>query len=127
VGLAPACIKTCPTKCLTFGARDELLHKAETRAADLKSSGKDSAGVYNPQGVGGTNVIYVLEHANRPERYGLPRDPVVPWTVRLWKGPVKWLGASVFLGGILGTFFHYVRYGPREYSDEEHQSQNPEV
>jgi hypothetical protein len=84
----------------------------------LRASGHGDAGVYNPEGVGGTNVIYVLKDAAHPEDYGLPRDPAIPWTLSLWKGPVKWLGTLVMLGGILGTFFHYVRYGPRVYRND---------
>jgi formate dehydrogenase beta subunit len=118
VGLSPACIKTCPTNCLTFGERTELLHRAESRAVELKADGHAAAGVYNPPGVGGTNVLYVLKDASTPEKYGLPKDPKIPWTVSLWKGPVKWLGTMVMAGGILGTFFHYVRFGPREYKDD---------
>lgn len=127
VGLEPACIKTCPTNCLTFGSRDDLLRKAESRSAALRENGHADAGVYNPAGVGGTNVIYVLREASQPQKYGLPRDPAIPWTVSLWKGPVKWLGSTVFLGGILGAFFHYVRYGPRESHDEDKRRENPEV
>ncbi len=119
VGLEPACIKTCPTSCLTFGARDDLLSKAESRAAELRADGRDSAGVYNPAGVGGTHVLYVLADATRPQDYGLPKNPSIPWTVALWKGPVKWIGNALLVGGILGTFFHYVRYGPRTYDDAE--------
>ena len=79
---------------------------------DLKSIGFFNAGVYNPPGVGGTHVLYVLARANEPESYGLPNNPQIPWTVRIWKGPLKWLGSAALLGGILGTFLHYVRYGP---------------
>ena len=127
VGLVPACIKTCPTSCLTFGDRDELMRKADSRAATLKASGSADAGVYNPAGVGGTNVIYVLKDGAHPERYGLTRDPTIPWSVYLWKGPVKWLGSLVFLGGILGTFFHYVRYGPDEEREESDGTKNSKV
>jgi formate dehydrogenase beta subunit len=119
VGLEPACIKACPTNCLTFGTREALLREAETRAEELRADGHETAGVYNPPGVGGTNVLYVLARADRPELYGLPRDPRVPWLVRLWKGPLKWLGNAVFLGGLLGVFFHYVCYGPWKHSDDE--------
>jgi hypothetical protein len=70
--------------------------------------------VYNPGGVGGTHVLYVLEHADQPELYGLPKDPQIPWTVALWKGPLKWIGNVMLVGGILGAFFHYVRYGPKK-------------
>ncbi len=123
VGLEPACIKTCPTSCLTFGSRTEMVRKAESRAETLKADGHADAGVYNPAGVGGTNVIYVLKHASTPEQYGLPKDPTIPWTVSLWKGPVKWLGTLVMAGGILGAFFHYVRYGPKH---EEAAREDPE-
>lgn len=120
VGLEPACIKACPTNCLTFGERGELVRLAEARAEELRADGKADAGVYNPQGVGGTNVVYVLEEASKPESYGLPKDPTVPWTVRLWQGPLKWTGSLLLLGGVLGTFFHYLRYGPKTYDDAEH-------
>ena len=117
VGLEPACIKACPTNCLSFGTREGLLAKAEARVEELKSDGRKQAGVYNPAGVGGTHVLYVLGHADHPENYGLPREPKIPWTVALWKGPLKWIGNAVLVGGILGTFFHYVRYGPRRYRE----------
>ena len=66
VGLEPACIKACPTNCLTFGTRNDLLEQAESRAQELQADGVTQAGVYNPSGVGGTNVIYVLAQADRP-------------------------------------------------------------
>ena len=119
VGLEPACIKACPTNCLTFGSREDLLAKAESRVETLRADGIEQAGVYNPAGVGGTNVLYVLAQADRVEAYGLPRDPQIPWTVALWKGPLKWLGNAALIGGLLGTFFHYLRYGPKGESDAE--------
>jgi len=117
VGLEPACIKACPTNCLTFGSRDDLVRLAGARAAALRADGKTNAGVYNPAGVGGTNVLYVLADATRPEDYGLPRDPTIPWQVRLWKGPLKWVGNAVLVGGVLGAFLHYLRYGPKEVEE----------
>ena len=115
VGLEPACIKSCPTGCLSFGTREDLLQIADTRAAALRSDGKPNAGVYNPIGVGGTHVLYVLADATKPESYGLPKEPRIPWTVSVWKGPLKWLGNVALVGGILGTFLHYLRYGPNEH------------
>jgi formate dehydrogenase beta subunit len=67
VGLEPACIKACPTNCLTFGSRDDLIQIANARSAELQEDGFAGAGVYNPQGVGGTNVLYVLKDASNPE------------------------------------------------------------
>jgi formate dehydrogenase iron-sulfur subunit len=49
----------------------------------------------------------------------LPKDPHVPWVVRLWKGPVKWLGNLAMLGGILGVTLHYLRYGPKQVDAEK--------
>jgi formate dehydrogenase beta subunit len=117
VGLEPACIKACPTNCLTFGAREDLLRAADARADTLRAEGKENAGVYNPAGVGGTNVLYVLSDAGAPELYGLPRNPEIPWQVRLWKGPLQWLGNTVFAGVILAAIVHYLRFGPREVEE----------
>ena len=119
VGLEPACIKACPTNCLTFGTREDLIQIANARTGELKQDGHAGAGIYNPEGVGGTHVLYVLKDAADPESYGLPKDPKIPWTVSLWQGPVKWLGNLLFTGGILGAFFHYLRYGPKPTGDEE--------
>ena len=70
VGLEPACIKACPTNCLSFGTREDLLRKAEDPWRLLKSDGFATAGVYNPPGVGGTHVLYVLARGDDPEMYG---------------------------------------------------------
>jgi hypothetical protein len=76
--------------------------------------------VYDPAGVGGTHVIYVLHDINNPEAYGgLPANPRVPWTVRLWKGPLKWLGNLAMAGGIAGVVLHYLRFGPKEVKEDK--------
>src|ERR1700737_1806134 len=115
-GLEPACIKSCPTGCLHFGTKDDMKDLAETRATQLRDNfGFEKAGVYDPAGVGGTGVIYVLHDATNPEAYGgLPKDPHVPWVVRFWKGPAKWIGNLAMLGGIVGVTLHYLRFGPKE-------------
>jgi formate dehydrogenase beta subunit len=119
-GLEPACIKACPTGCLEFGTKDDMLVKAAARAQQLREhSGFANAGVYDPSGVGGTHVIYVLHDVTNPEAYGgLPRDPRVPWTVRLWKGPLKWLGNLAMAGGLIGLFVHYLRFGPKSVEED---------
>ena len=120
-GLEPACIKACPTGCLQFGLKDDLKAEAETRAAQLREEyGHVNAGVYDPAGVGGTGVIYVLHDITNPEAYGgLPKDPRIPWIVRLWKKPVKWIGNLAMLGGVIGVTLHYLRFGPKEVDVEE--------
>ena len=44
--------------------------------------------------------MYVLHDIDHPELYGgLPKDPHVPWMVRIWKGPLKWLGNLAMAAG----------------------------
>ncbi len=74
VGLAPACVKTCPTGALQFGTKVDMVARGEKRVVDLKERGFQKAGLYNPQGVGGTHVMYVLQHADRPGLVQQPAD-----------------------------------------------------
>ncbi len=113
VGLEPACIKACPTGCLQFGIKEHLLERAEARVAQLKAAGFAQAAVYDPPGVGGTHVITVLAYGDDPEAYGLPRDPRVPLAVRVWKGPLRWIGSFALVAGLLGAVLHYLRFGPK--------------
>ena len=118
VGLEPACIKACPTGCLQFGTKPQMLEMANKRTAQLQSQGFQHAAVYDPPGVGGTNVITVLAYGDNLEAYGLPKNPTIPLAVWLWKVPLKWLGSLAMIGGILGTALHYLRFGPKEVKDE---------
>jgi formate dehydrogenase iron-sulfur subunit len=116
VGLEPACIKACPTGCLQFGSKEDMKAQAEGRVRQLhEQTSYKNAGVYDPSGVGGTHVIYVLHDATNPEAYsGLPADPHIPLLVRIWKGPLKWLGGLAITGGVFGVALHYLRFGPKE-------------
>jgi formate dehydrogenase beta subunit len=119
-GLEPACIKSCPTGCLHFGSKEDMKFEAEKRVTQLHANGHADAGVYDPSGVKGTHVIYVLGDAKHPENYGgLPSDPRVPMFVKLWKGPLKWLGGIGMVAGVLGVFMHYIRFGPKEIDKAE--------
>ena len=118
VGLAPACVKTCPTGAITFGGKAEMIRHAETRVADLRERGFVKAGLYDPPGVGGTHVMYVLQHADRPELYGLPKDPAISPLVELWKGAAKPLAIATMALVGLASLFHYVTKGPNAVSRE---------
>jgi formate dehydrogenase iron-sulfur subunit len=120
VGLEPACIKTCPTGALSFGTKEQMKHDAGERIADLKSRGFESAGLYDPSGVGGTHVMYVLHHADQPALYsGLPAEPRISPVVRLWKGATKPLALGVIALTALAGFFNYVVSGPKETEPED--------
>jgi formate dehydrogenase iron-sulfur subunit len=115
VGLEPACVKTCPTGAIQYGSKKDMVTRAEKRVGDLKERGYQKAALYDPQGVGGTHVMYVLQHGDDPQRYsGLPADPgISPW-VSLWKGATKPI-LSIGLGlAVLGAFYHYVTRGPKD-------------
>ncbi|MDP1357604.1 formate dehydrogenase subunit beta, partial [Klebsiella pneumoniae] len=62
VGQEPACVTTCPPGAIHFGTKKEMLEVAEERVAKLTKRGDANAGRYNPPGVGGTHVMYVLHH-----------------------------------------------------------------
>jgi formate dehydrogenase beta subunit len=119
-GLEPACIKACPTGCLHFGTKDEMKELAETRAAQLRDvSGFADAGVYDPQSIGGTHVIYVLHDAKHPELYGgLPADPQIAFSYTYWKWIAKPIGLIIALLGLLAVFFHYIFTGPKRPQPE---------
>jgi formate dehydrogenase iron-sulfur subunit len=119
VGLEPACVKTCPTGAIVFGSKEDMIVHADERIADLKERGYESAGLYDPAGVGGTHVMYVLQHADRPELYNLPKDPRISPLVSLWKGVGKPIALLALAAAAIGSFFHYVKVGPNEVEDED--------
>src|ERR1700758_3409978 len=120
VGLEPACIKACPTGALVFGTKEDMqLHAAE-RVADLKSRGFENAGLYDPAGVGGTHVMYVLHHADQPQLYaGLVADPHISALVGMWKGFSKPLALALMGLTALAGFFHFVRVGRNEGDERD--------
>jgi formate dehydrogenase iron-sulfur subunit len=121
VGLEPACVKTCPTGAIVFGTKEDMKEHAAERIVDLKSRGFENAGLYDPAGVGGTHVMYVLHHADTPTIYAnLPQDPAISPLVGLWKGISKPLGLLAMGAAVLAGFFHYVRIGPNRVEEDEH-------
>jgi formate dehydrogenase iron-sulfur subunit len=119
VGLEPACIKACPTGCLQFGTKEAMVALGNSRVEQLKANGLAEAALYDPPGVGGTGVVTVLAHGNHPEWYGLPADPHVPWTVRIWKSVLRPLGIFAIVGSVIGAFAHFMTEGPREVKEAD--------
>jgi len=64
--------------------------------------------------------MYVLHHADQPGLYsGLAHDPHISPTVRLWKGFTKPLALAVMGLTALAGFFHYIRVGPDETTEDD--------
>ena len=95
---------------------------AEGRITDLKSRGFKNAGLYDPPGVGGTHVMYVLHHLDQPQLYaGLAQNPRISPIVELWKGMAKYAGlASIGAFAAIG-FLHHLVSGPNRVSEEDEQ------
>ena len=125
VGQGPACAKACPTECITFGPKDEQVAFAQERIADLKARGYENAGLYDPQGVGGTHVMYVLHHADKPSLYAdLPEDPKISPVVSGWKGPAKEVGLVAAGVALAGAALHgLVSRANKVSAEEEEQAQ----
>lgn len=123
VGLEPACIKSCPTQALTFGLRQELSAMAHHRLEDLKERGFSQAAVYDPPGVSGTHVFYVLPHGDRPNAYGLPNNPSVSPIVELWRSPfARGLGVFTMFAVLATGILHYMRHGPLEIPGDKEEN-----
>lgn len=125
VGQEPACVKTCPTGAIQFGSKEDMKAVAQERVEDLNRRGYKNAGLYDPQGVGGTHVMYVLHHADKPGLYhGLPENPSISKTVKLWKGFLKPLATFGIAAATLAGYFHYITVGPNRAVED---GEEPEV
>ena len=122
VGLEPACIKSCPTQALSFGSKEDMLDLAHHRLEDLKERGLKQAAVYDPAGVHGTHVFFVLPHGDQPEAYGLPRNPRVSPVVALWRsGFGRAAGVFTMFAVLVAGILHYMRHGPLEVPEEQEE------
>ncbi|MDH7795843.1 MULTISPECIES: formate dehydrogenase subunit beta [unclassified Beijerinckia] len=123
VGQGPACAKACPTQAIVFGPKEDMKKHADERIKDLKSRGFKNAGLYDPPGVGGTHVMYVLHHADQPQLYAnLPKDPTISPIVEIWKGMTKYAGLAVMGAVVAAGFLHHIVAGPNRVSPEDEEA-----
>jgi formate dehydrogenase iron-sulfur subunit len=123
VGQGPACAKACPTKAISFGSKADMAKLAESRIKDLKSRGYAQAGLYDPPGVGGTHVMYVLHHNDQPSLYaGLPNNPRISPLVEVWKGVTKYAGLGLIAFTALAGFVHHTVMGPNRVTREDEEN-----
>ena len=108
-GLEPLCSSVCPTKAVRFGTRTEMLAYGDQRVADLIGQGYVNASLYGATEFSGQRVLTVLDET--PPVYGLPVNPQIPLSLRLWGAlPLRSL-VLVALGGVVGfNFLHSRKY-----------------
>ena len=121
-GLEPACVKTCPTNAIAWGTKDDMLALADSKVDTLRTRGYDKASVYNPAGVGGTHMMYVVPHGDRLDDYQLPSDPTASPLPMTSLGFLKRLGAYLFGFSIVGTLAHLLAFGQERPDDEDKES-----
>src|SRR5580698_11192359 len=120
VGQGPACAKACPTGAIMFGSKTDMTFWAGERVKDLQSRGFTNAGLYDPPGVGGTHVMYVLQHADKPEIYAdLPNNPRISPLVVFWKGLTKYAGMAAMGAFAAVGVMHYLVSGPNKVQPKD--------
>lgn len=118
-GLEPACVKTCPTNAISWGTKEEMVALGEQKVERLHRRGFESATLYDPPGVGGTHMMYVVPRGDQLEEYDLPADATAsPGALATLYG-LKKLGASALGIGLLAAGFHYLGFGPQDPDDGE--------
>jgi ferredoxin len=122
VGLAPACVKTCPTGAIQFGAKEEMILRGAKRVGDLNERGFQKAALYNPKASAARTSCTCCSMATSRSCITVCRAirRSVPW-VTLWKGITKPLLALGMGIAVLGAFFHYITRGPKEVDDNAHR------
>ncbi|HEU5448752.1 MAG TPA: formate dehydrogenase subunit beta [Acidimicrobiia bacterium] len=118
-GLEPACVKACPTGSIKFGGKHEMLDYAAGKVEKLKGRGFENAMLYDPSGVGGLHMMYVVPRGDRLEDYGLPADPQVPGNFFSALGVLRKLGTISVWGGLLASAIFYLRTGRRRTPSED--------
>ncbi|ABZ75069.1 formate dehydrogenase, beta subunit [Shewanella halifaxensis HAW-EB4] len=119
VGQEPACVKSCVTGALKYGTREDMLFIADLRIKELHKQGFTKAGLYSPEGVGGTGMMMILHDVSQPENYGLPADPKTSVPVKLWQDVVKPLGTAGILATVAVACLHRITVGRNIVEEDE--------
>lgn len=113
-GLEPACVKSCPTGSIRFGTKEDMLLYGEEKVGKLKQRGFDDALLYDPEGVKGLHMMYVVPRGEMLDEYGLPEEPTVKGAsfFPVMSGLRK-LGSVATWAGLIGAGIFFLRTGRR--------------
>lgn len=117
-GLEPACVKTCPTNAIAWGTKEDMVALAHQKVEGLERRGFAHAMLYDPAGVGGTHMMYVVPHGDRLRDYALPENPVASPGPLQALSVVKKVGAWLFGFGLVAAVLHYLALGPEAPDDD---------
>ncbi len=102
-----------------------MLALAARKIETLNARGYANAAVYNPAGVGGTHMMYVVPHGDRLEDYQLPSNPTAsPAPLTASPAPLTALGFAKRLGAyllgfsVVGAFAHLLSFGQEEVDEQ---------
>jgi formate dehydrogenase iron-sulfur subunit len=118
-GLEPACVKSCPTGSIRFGTKEDMLAYGEEKVVKLKDRGLDNAMLYDPEGVGGLHMMYVVPRGDMLAGYDLPEDPQVPGTFFTGMSALRKVGSASMWAGLLGVGLFFLRIGRRPPPEEQ--------
>ena len=116
-GMTPSCAKTCTADALQFAPYEEIEEIARQRVKELQEDGYPDANVFNPQGVGGVHMIYVLPE--KPEVYGFKPQAKTPVSIDIWKDVVRPLGKVAGVGALVGVLGLAAVKGMRGKKDDD--------
>ncbi len=119
-GMEPACVKACPTGSIRFGTKEDMVHYGEEKVGKLKDRGFDDALLYNPEGVGGLHMMYVVPRGEMLDEYGLPDDPTVKGASFFpLMSVLRKLGSLATWVGLIGAGLFFLRTGRRFAPSED--------
>jgi formate dehydrogenase iron-sulfur subunit len=116
-GLETACVKTCPTKALMLGDREELINIGRERVNQLKATGYSNAQLYGEKELGGLNTLYVL--SDTPDVYGLPVAPKAATADVI----SKWLSGLVTAGVVAALPLYFVFKRSQQLAESKAKSE----
>jgi formate dehydrogenase iron-sulfur subunit len=120
-GMEPACVKACPTSAIRFGTKEQMTTYGEEKVAKLKERGFNDAMLYDPEGVGGLHMMYVVPRGDMLDEYGIPSEPTVQAGLSFFPlmSGLRKLGSVATWAGILGTAVFFLRTGRRQPPAED--------
>ncbi len=105
-GLAPACVKACPTGGLTYGDYDEILEMAQQAKAELKAKGYHPH-IYGEEEFGTRKILLLPEPIDMyPD---LPKNPTKSDDLGLFRDIIRPLGKLTVTASLVGLVIARVK------------------